>query len=157
LDKICTEKLHQNHSNSSKYAFKLLLENNNKISFFFLLSFQPSAAQNALKTGSAQQRGLASSARCSGPRRPSVRALTLSRALPPRPGRNLGLGRKFGLARSPAWAGTLARASGAVAPHRMVVRFHRSDKHPDAARGPETLAHSAPALSLSSLFLSSQP
>ena len=72
MDKICTEKLHQNHSNSSKYAFKLLLENNDKISFFFILSFQPSAAQNALKTA-----------------RPG-----LPRAHRPHPGRNLGLGRQ---------------------------------------------------------------
>jgi hypothetical protein len=47
------EKLHKNHSNSSKYAFKLLLENNNKISFLFLLSFQPSAAQLSQARGPA--------------------------------------------------------------------------------------------------------
>ena len=53
-----------------KYALKLLLENNKKI-YFFLLSFQPGAAQDALKTA-----------------RPSC-----PRAHRPHPGRNLGLGR----------------------------------------------------------------
>jgi len=49
-----------------KYAFKLLLENNNKISFFFILSFQPSAAQLSQARGPARSpcaAQLASSAR----------------------------------------------------------------------------------------------
>ena len=97
-------KLCQNHSNSSKYAFKLLLENNDKISFFFILSFQPSAAQNALKTA-----------------RPS-----LPRAHRPHPGRNLGLGRqsaararsRLGRRVGPANRGRPSRSDGRAAVSR---------------------------------------
>ena len=63
-----------------KYALKLLLENNNKI---FLLSFQPSAAQDAPKTGSAQlsSRALAAPRLQPGPGPAKCRA----RSRPPGP------------------------------------------------------------------------
>ena len=83
LDKICTEKLHQNHSNSSKYAFKLLLENNNKISFFFILSFQPSAAQlsQARSPSSQPQRGPARQQHAAWPAAPARPSSPAARAL----------------------------------------------------------------------------
>ena len=64
LDNICTEKIiSKSFKFIKKYALKLILENNNKKKFF---SLQLSAAQLA------HARGPASSARCSGPRRPNV-------------------------------------------------------------------------------------
>ena len=111
---------------------KLLLENNKK-NFLLLLSFQPSAAQNALKTGSAQL---------------SSRALAAPRLQPgPGPAKCRAPSRPPGPA--------MARGSMAVGFDRTVTRRLRPDQNQRRAGGLKTLGHSALPLSLSSLFLSS--
>jgi len=70
---------------------------------------------------------------------------------PPRPGRNLGLGREFGLARAAAWAESQpARSEPSDGDRRLRVDFAQL-KNPDAARPGKTLASFAPCPSLSSL------
>ena len=56
---------------------------------------------------------------------------------PPRPGRNLGLGREFGLAPYPAWAAALAQSLAAVHLDRAVERAARGIKNPGRPRLPQ--------------------
>ena len=72
------------------------------------------------------------------PARPSF-----PRARRPHPGRNLGLGREFSLARSPAWAESRpAQSEPSDGDRRLRVDFAPT-KPPGRGLRPETLGHSA--------------
>jgi len=60
-----------------------------------------------------------------------------ARALSPRPGRNLGLGRDFGLVPYPAWAAALAQSPVTVHLHPTAARAFRPNKTPRPALLPE--------------------
>ena len=115
----------------------MLLENNKKI-YFFLLSFQPSAARPAARAAAAQD----SPASARSPR--------------PHPGRNLGLGRQTApRARARLGLDLPQRISG-VRSDPTDERPFREDQNPGRGRRPGTLAISALALSLSFLSRSSE-
>ena len=135
MDEFCTENYHKNSIQIDQTVF-WKIRKSKTVTLLFIWPFRPDPAIS-LRGPAKTAHGLFTRARASalgpatrGPAAlacspgPAARGPAARASAPPRPGRNLGLGRDFGLAPYPAWAATWpTRSWPSVSIRRLPARI----------------------------------